>query len=305
MKFSNVLAAIFLVAVFSCSKASSSTEHVDSTAAVAVQDTLANVQPGDSVIINYATPVEGLQGTDTLFNYLARLQLVQGEFQTAEVVTNSFIDTNNLSREGLIALLVITGEGEYNGGRENIQFATQHALLAVFEWTKEGSLVLVDHLDLGTSENFGLYAYDVGGEALMLSDDRYGVLIHNKSSEEGAGDGGFRKDVVSLYVFVKGKITAVFETTVNDFQFSSDEQGSWYESTTTVQVTVLEEKTNGLFDLGTVSSTVTNGSEPEEEESGEESAPQQEPENPTEPSSEDNNATFKWNGEAYELAVND
>jgi hypothetical protein len=170
----------------------------------------------------------------------------------------------------------------------------------VFEMNEDGLLQLVDHVDLGSSENFGLYAYGMDGEAIMLSDERYGVLIHNKSSEEGAGDSGFRRDVVSLYVFLKGKITSVFETTVDDFHFSSDEQGSWYESTTTVQIAVLEEKANGLFNLSTVSSTATNGSEPEEAEATEESVPEMQPENPTEPSSDDNTSTLKWNGKEYQ-----
>ena len=302
MKFISAFAVLLLFVTFSCSKNSTTSETVDSSA-LAIDQGMIVGNAEDSV--TYAQPVEGLQGVDTLFNYLARLQLLQGEFESAEIITSSFIDPKASSRDGLIALLVTTGEGQYNGGRENIQFATQHALLAVFDKTEKG-LVLLSSLDLGSSENFGLYAYEIAGEALMLSNERYGVLIHNKSSEEGAGDSGFRKDVVSLYVFLNNVISPVLETTIDDFQFSSDEQGSWYESTTTVQLAALEEKTNGLFDLSTVSSTATNGSEPEGDEATEESVPEMEPENPTDPSSDNNTATFKWNGETYQqLSVND
>lgn len=288
MRIKNALMALVLVTAFSCGKRSASSEIVDSAALEVAQDTLENTEDNR----NFAQPVDGLQGVDTLFNHLARLQLLQGEFESAQIITNAFIDPATLSGDGLIAALVTTGEGEYNGGRENIQFATQHAVLAVFKQSDDG-LTMLNSLDLGSSENFGLYACDISGEALMLSEERYGVLIHQTSYEEGAGDSGFRKDDVSLYVLLNNEITLAFETTIDDFQFSSDEQGSWYESTTTVELATPGEKTNGLFDLSTVSSTATNGSEPEEDEIA------MVPENPTEPLS-GGTATFKWNGEMYE-----
>src|ERR1043165_7959157 len=98
MKFPNALAALLLLTTFSCSKNSTTSEVVDSSALAVAQDTL--IQTEDTV--SYAQPVEGLQGVDTLFNFLAKQKLLQGELQSAEVITTSFIDPKTPSRDGLI-----------------------------------------------------------------------------------------------------------------------------------------------------------------------------------------------------------
>lgn len=306
MKFYLPGIMILMIAFSSCGIRSNSSDIVaDDSAREVTDDTLTNVygdehDEDDSVAL--AVPDQSLKDADTLFNFLARLQLVKGEFESVEVVTNSFVDPGNLKSGDLIAVVVTSGEGEYIGGREDIGFATQHALLAVLQWNEKEQLELVDHLDLGSTESMGLYAYTVESDAFMLAEDRYGVLVHNKSSEEGAGDSGFRRDDVTLYVLLNGKITAVFENTIDDFHFSSDEQGSWYESTTTVVVTALEEKTNGLFNIGTQASTVTSGSEPEgESEPAEEPAVESNPDE--EGPADDGSAIFKWNGERYQEVV--
>jgi hypothetical protein len=293
---------VLLIAAFcSCTTNQSAKTEADSIQTDVPHDTVkaAEQQTAIAHSVNYAAPVADLKDTDTLFNFLARRELVQGQFSFVSVVTSNFIDVSHLAKERpLLGVLVVSGEGAYAGGRQDVQFATQYAVFAVLEWNENSELQLVDHLDLGKTESQGLYAFEVDGTEMTLAEGRNGVLIHSKSSEEGAGDGGFRRDDVVLYVLMNDKITPVLETNLEDYGFSSDEQGSWEERTSTTEITPLEEATNGLVDLLIRTTTVTNGSTPEEE--------TEQPEEPAEEGTEEpveENPVFKWTGKSYERYI--
>lgn len=208
-----------------------------------------------------------LTNTDTLFNMLARLDAVHGSFVAAEKITENFIDAANPeSKRVFIAFLIQSGEGEYGGMHSDVAFETIFSVLAIFEMADD-ELTYVTHAEVDVSSSGGLILSTAEAEQIKLAEEKYGVLVHSKSSEEGAGDSGFRRDDASLHVLMDGKIEVVFKETLDDFSFASNETDSYGEQTTTVELTVLDSKTNGLFDIQTVRTTSGNSwTEVEEEE---------------------------------------
>jgi hypothetical protein len=258
-----------------------------------------------------AVPDSTLHEIDTLFNTLAKLNVVHGNFVSVTSITENFLDANDpSSSRQLLAYLIQSGEGQYGGMHEGVPFETVYSVLAIFE-DREGDLNYITHLELAASSSGGLVVSTTEGEEIKLTDGKYGVMIHNKSSEEGAGDSGFRRDEGELYVLVNGKPEKVFQTTLDDFSFASNETDSYGEQTTTVALSVLDSKTNGLFDIQTVKSTTGNSWTEEEETPSEESEESDESSEETEETEESEPAEeevddgvdlYKWNGTSYEIS---
>jgi hypothetical protein len=234
---------------------------------------------------------EGLlfKDNETFFRALVEKKFVTGELIDIVFITENLVSVDEGEPVKLSVALIKSGEGMYSGARAEIQYATIHCLLVVFKWVGDEQ-VFRDFLSLGDVESQGLISGDIEAEEIKIAGDKTAVLIHFKSSEEGAGDYGFRKDDAALYAFVKGKLSSVLEMTLDDFQFSSDEQGSYSERTSTTEFKVLETQSNGFYDvwlLTTTSISVT----------GEEQAADIN----TSPEREDDIAPviYKWDGNRY------
>ena len=260
-----------------------------------------------------------LNASDTLYNVLARAGALQGEFIALSVVTENFLDANSLDKSrNLLAVIVWTGAGEYQGARDGFDYETEFATLAVFEETENGYKI-IDHAAVGESYNHGLVGGTTEAESLQLSEEQFAVITHAQSSEEGAGDYGFRKDEASIYVLLNNKISSVFEFTPDDYVFSSNEMGSSADRTITSELSVLEEMTKGLFDIQLNTTQTENISEePSEEEDTESPEESEEPaeeseeqedaaeSEETESGEEENPITvYKWNGTKYEAVESD
>jgi hypothetical protein len=221
--------------------------------------------------------------------------LLEGELMGVTVMTESFIDINpGHGKRDLLAALIETGVGEYTGLREG-SYETTHAVLAVFE-QKDGDYSLVAQTNVGDGGGYGIKLFTTTGETVSLMPGGEAVMVHSKSSESGAGDYGFRKDDVSIYILVNNSITSVFETTLEDYQFTSDEQTSTAEQTITSEINVLESITKGLYDIRLFTTTVLSrtgdDSEGEAEKESKDKIPDPEP---------DTGQLFAWDGSHYQL----
>jgi hypothetical protein len=261
---------------------SPSSVNTDSTTAAI--DTLSSLANQDTAL------PQGLlfRDNETFFKALVEKKFVAGELIDISFITEDFASVERDDSAKLSVALIRSGEGTYAGAREDIQYATIHCLLVVFTSVGEEQ-VFRDFLSLGDVESQGLISGDIEAEEIKIAGDKAAALIHFKSSEEGAGDYGFRKDDVALYVFSKGKLTSVLEANLDDFQFSSDEQGSYSERTSTTEFKVLETQTKGFNDISLLTTTSINVTG-EEESTGDASA---EPDSPMEP------IIYKWDGARY------
>ncbi|WP_133259623.1 hypothetical protein [Pseudochryseolinea flava] len=234
---------------------------------------------------------EGLlfKDNETFFKALVEKKFVAGELIDITFITENLVSVEEGESAQLSVALIQSGEGEYVGGREGIQYATVHCMLVVFKKVGEEQ-VFRDFVSLGDVESQGLVSGSIEGEEIKITDDNAAVLIHFKSSEEGAGDYGFRKDDASLYVFVKSKLTSVLEMTLEDYQFSSDEHGDYSERSSVTEIKVLDSKSNGLYDISlhtTVNVSVTKDEESYDGNDAIEEAP-------VDP------ITYRWDGVKYQ-----
>jgi hypothetical protein len=237
-----------------------------------------------------------LKDADTLFNALVQKNIINGEFESVTVITENLIDVAGTRSDGYMAALVCSGEGQYGGINPEIKFATVHVYLAVFE-LKDDRYELLTAIPVGDTGGHGLYASFATSEELKISEDQFAAMVHFNSSEEGAGDYGFRKDEADVYVLKNKNIVKAITVTFEDFQFSSDEQGSYAERTITSTLSILDTKTNGLFDLSINTTETSSGSEPEE---SEEAPSETDNIEADESSPETGPSLYKWDGTRYE-----
>jgi hypothetical protein len=238
------------------------------------------------------TMPEGLlfKDNETFFKALVEKKFVAGELIDIAFITDNLVSDGGTDPSKYSVALIRSGEGTYAGPREGIQYATIHCLLAVFKQVNEEQLFR-DFRSLGDVESQGLISGDIEAEPIEISGNHHAVLIHFKSSEEGAGDYGFRKDDASLYVFVNNKLTSVLDVTLDDFEFSSDEQGSYRERTRMTEFKILETQTDGFNDISLL--TTTSISVTGEEESTDETPSADASAEATSPT------VYKWNGARY------
>jgi hypothetical protein len=283
-------ACLTLVALINCSQQVKDEKGSDDNRAV---ETFAEMEM-DSSSADISQVIANLEGSDTLFNILARLHLLEGELVGITVMTESFVDLNSgPKKRNLLAALIETGVGEYTGSRE-ASHETTHAVLAVFERNLDG-VFLIAHANVGEGGGYGLKLFPTTAETISLAPSAEAVMIHSKSSESGAGDYGFRKDDVSIYILLDNAITSVFETTLDDYQFTSDEQTRTAEQTISSEINILETASKGLFDIRLFTTTVLSRTgQNESEENNEET-------NDSEP---DSGQLFKWNGSRYQVSEN-
>lgn len=285
-----VLFALSITIFFACTTQNKNEATSSDSTAI---DTLvvANASPSEtSEPVNWASPVEGLLNADSLFNILARQKRVRGKFEAVTVLTEELLDAGNLtSSRNLLAVLVHSSEEENESN-------TKYAGVAAFE-RQATQVILLDFVNLGGTTSYGLQQNSIDGDSIQLAENKFAVLLHYKSSEEGAGDSGFRKDYGEVHVLLNNKLTKIFETGLEDFGFSSNETDSYYEHTTTTVLTVLPEKTKGLFNLQTNTSTISTGFDETEE--GEEAEPPAE-DTAEEGEQTDGMRTYQWNGTEYE-----
>ncbi|MEO7990983.1 MAG: hypothetical protein ABI663_15655 [Chryseolinea sp.] len=233
---------------------------------------------------NWSAPVVDITGVDSLFNILARKQIVRGTLGDVALITNKLLDPAALNdSRNLLAVLIHSGEGE---GYQT-EFETEYSILAVFE-QRDGQVTLLDYADLGEVTNYGLQKFSMEADSIMLAENRFAIMVHNKSSEEGAGDSGYRRDFAQLYVFLNNKLINVFEKTIDDFSFASDESDYYRETTITTTLTILPEKTNDLFNIQVT--TVGDNREISDKEDTESK----------DATEEAGDGKYQWNGKVYE-----
>lgn len=255
-----------------------------------------------------------LREIDTIFNLLVQHEsTVKGVFMDASVVTESLLDVENpKSSENYIMILVHTGDGVYAGLREDIEYETEYSWLVVLREIAEG-YEYVDHANLGESYSHGLVAGYTEGDAIELASGKFAAVIHSKSSEEGAGDYGYKRDNAQLFALDGNKILKIFDVNIEDSSFSSNEMGSWVEQNSTTELKVLDSETMGLYDLMTTTTESLKQSEPDDEEGGE---VEESDEDATGNGSDDAEASstdepeddgidiYVWNGKEYVLKEN-
>ena len=242
----------------------------------------------NTVVTNWSTRVADASGADSLFNILVRKQIVRGTLDRVTLITDKLLDPAGLTdSRSLLAVLVHSGEGE---GYQT-KFATAYSVLAVFE-QHDDHVTLVDYADLGEVTNYGLQQASTEADSIMLAENHFAIVIHNKSSEEGAGDSGYRRDFAQIYIVLNNKLTNVFEKTIDDFSFASNESDYYRETTITTTLTVLPEKTNGLFNIQVT--TAGDNRVISEEEDTESQYPTEEAK------SEASDGRYQWNGKVYE-----
>ncbi|HEY3402054.1 MAG TPA: hypothetical protein VGK59_01640 [Ohtaekwangia sp.] len=239
-----------------------------------------------SEVTNWSAPVLDAKDADSLFNILVRMQVMKGEFGYVDLITDKVLNaTDPNDPRKLLGVLIVTGEGE----SYNTQFATQYFTLAVFE-QGNGQVKLIDFADLGTSSSYGLQVSDMEADSLMLADNRFAMVLHSQHSEEGAGDSGYRRDAAQYYVLLNDKLTSIFERTLDDFSFASNESDYYRETTITTTITVLPEKSNGLFNLEVSTEGDRREISEEEDENNDPDVTEQ----------KEGDGLFRWNGKAYE-----
>ena len=236
---------------------------------------------------NWSTPVSGLSGSDTLFNFLARKKIVQGEFGDVSILTDKLIDPGNLMNEKRhLAVLVHSGEG----AGYNTKFASLYTVLAVFELQAD-QVIMIDAVNLGEATSYGIKTGVTEGDSVMLAENEFAARVHYRDAEEGAGDSGYRRESAEVYVLLNNRLVKVFESDIEDFSFASDEQSYYRETTITTTLTVLTEKTNGLFNLQITTSrtgTELEEDQPTKSESGESVNEEKK-----------RDGIYQWNGKAY------
>lgn len=285
----NTFVIMITIWMIACSaKQSASEGDQDSSAAAIV---------GDSSSVSSTSSSEdfpaGLlfKDNETFFKALAEKKFIEGELIDISFITEDLVSVDENESVQLSVALIQSGVGEYSGAREGVQYATIHCMLVVFNRVG-GEQVFRDFLSLGDVESQGLVSGDIEAEEIKIAEKKTAVMIHFRSSEEGAGDYGFRKDDAALYVFVKSKLASVLEMNLEDFQFTSDEQGSYSERRSTTEFKVLESKTNGFNDFSLFTSITTSSSGEAEPTEGEE------PES-AENESMNEPAIYKWDGTKY------
>lgn len=284
----NLLALLPVIMLFSCGPpGKNETVTADSTTTDSVSTT-SSVVTETPAVTNWSTPVSDVSGADSLFNLLARKQIVRGTFGDVDVLTDQFIDPDNLSNsKKLLAVLVHSGEGE----GYNTQFATLYTVLAVFEQQAD-QVALIDFVDLGEGGSYGIQQSTTEGDSVMLAENKFAARVHYLASEEGAGDSGYRKESAEVYVLLSNKLVKVFESDLEDFSFASNEEDYYRETTITTTFQVLPEKTKNLFNL----QISTSGSRTELEEG--EDAKNENAESMDEDKMRD--GIYQWNGKVYE-----
>lgn len=234
---------------------------------------------------NGSTPVLDAAGKDSLFNILVRKKVVRGEFEGVKLITNRVLDAAKPDdTRNLLAVLVLTSLTPI----ENNYGTIQYAVLAIFE-QHDDSVSVVDFADLGEGGSYGIRESHTEADSMMLAENRFAIVVHNKSSEEGAGDSGYRKDDAELYFLINNKLTKIFECTIDDFYFVSNESDSYYERTSTTTIAPQPEKSKGLFNLKVT--TVTDQRAITEESDDSEDK---------EDKLKNEDGLFKWNGKSYE-----
>jgi hypothetical protein len=207
------------------------------------------------------------KGTDAaeLTAELLEISSMDGSLISSEIITHDVLDVSAPGGEReLIAIWIQTGAGEYQGTRER-EYQTVYSRLAVFE--RADTVTALLNLKDFESVSQGLYLYEQTVETFDLTATHQAIVIHHLSSEEGAGDSGFSKDEIEVYAIKENELYTIFSTPLNESSFSSDEMGSYSESNTTRELKILEESSNGLFDISIYAVTSeTSFEEPEETE---------------------------------------
>jgi hypothetical protein len=288
-RFLTFCTCLTLAALFNCSRQAKEVKNPGDSLDVASFPEMEM----DSSSSEISRPMADLEGADTLYNILARLKLLEGELVGVTVMTESFVAINSgPGKKELVAALIETGIGEYTGLRE-ASHETTHAVLAVFEWQNDG-YSLVAQANVGDGGGYGIKLFTTTAETVSLMPGGEAVMIHSKSSESGAGDYGFRKDDVAIYILLNNSITSVFETTLEDYQFTSDEQTATAERTVTSEINVLETVTKGLYDIRQFTTTVLSRTDDEEESEKEPKADEASTSQP------DPGQLFTWDGSHYQ-----
>ena len=308
------LTLIVFACIFACAPSESSQSSSD---IAATNEAKENADQLDSLIYTY-----NFVGSDAtqLADELQKINPMQGSLMGSEIISEKVLDVTDINGEReLFAIWIKAGAGEYQGNRES-EYQTVYSRLAVFE-TADTVTTLVSLKDF-ESQSQGLYLYEETVETFDLTSSRQAIVIHHMSSEEGAGDSGFSKDEIEVYAIKDNELYSIFSTPLNESSFSSDEMGSYSESNTTRELKILEESTNGLFDISIYAVTSeTSFEEPEEtEELDSESQPASEEnaEEETEPTADDSDdgespdnddaskeeyepptIVYRWNGTDY------
>jgi len=271
-----------LVALLLACKTKPSDDHLSDSVKTAV-DSIVSSSVNENVVYEDATSAEA----DSLFNTLVRNGIIQGEF-SGFVQVDNFIDADHLDgSRNLLAGFFQAGEGEYTGIREGQTYATVHSVLAIFESTETGYR-LVDYITADDGAISNLVISSTEAEAIQLTSTLSAVMLHSKSSEEGAGDSGYNRDNAEIYVLLNDKITSVLQIALEDSGFSSNEIDAYYQYSNTSQLEILDIGTNGLFDLKVTTTSTSSGTE--EEESDTQESTEEENQGPV---------IYKWNGNQY------
>jgi len=238
---------------------------------------------------------------DSLVTVLKRERDIDGEIFDVSVVSDHFLNAADpMHARDLIAILIQSGDGTYEGSREwpggvPIPFQSVYSILAVYEDTPDGFL-LIANADLETASSSGLVASSLDAEKVQLRNNQYAALVHLRSSEEGAGDSGFTRDIAYLYVLLDFHLISTMEFPIMDEGFSSDEVSRGSSYSTTTEFTILETSTKGLLDIRLVS-TSTSSMESDASEMGDSMAAQGYYD-----SNDNSDMIFKWSGTAYSCA---
>jgi hypothetical protein len=224
---------------------SESTQSTSDSTSVAISATVGHVTPEPI----HADITQDFEGTEvaSLTTELLKIHPIAGTFISAEKVSENVLDLSNVEgTRRLLAIWIQSGEGEYQGTREQ-EYQTIHSRIAVFDLA-DTVTKLLDLKDFESSSQ-GLYLYQEMFETFDLTKQAKAIVIHHESSEEGAGDSGFSTDEIEVFAVKDNKLYSIFTTTLDESNFSSDEMGSYSESNTKREITILESTSNGLFDI--------------------------------------------------------
>jgi hypothetical protein len=206
-------------------------------------------------------------------SYLA-LEKLQGKIFEGYTVNLNLLSVNSKNPDATLVVMITSSDSTYEY-ETNWSFRSH---LVVFEqW--DDSLRLIDQIELPSTSQYHLTSSGVTVGSYEIHDAGSAVSVTSFGKEEGAGDSGYNKEHLDLYILLEDKLTKILAIDTRDDSFSScecEDEDGYYESNKSATVTILDTIFKHFFDIA-VEERISSTKETEET----------------------NTTTYRWQGNAY------
>lgn len=175
------------------------------------------------------------------------LKKLQGKIFDGLALDLKILSINSKNPEATLVAMVTSSDSTYE--YESAWGFRSH--LVIFEQASD-SLRLVDQVELPSSSQYNLVSSDMSTSSYDIHDSGSAVAVSSSGKEEGAGDSGYNKEHLDLYILIEDKLTKILEADTRDDSFSScecDDEDGYYESNKSATVTILDSSSEHFFDI--------------------------------------------------------